>query len=263
VITMLVSTSIGAETNLVLDFFQPHVFTDDALPEGLPYRLMSPIEIAPGQKYPLVVFLHGFGERGSDNERQLGNGGPIFATDAFRTAHPAFFVAPQCPDGFIPGTEIERAWTWRLEPGAPAKIDLNKAPTPQLAAVQTLIAQLSKENPIDPDRIYLVGLSMGGYAVWELATRSPHAYAAAIPICGSGDPSHADVLTDLPIWAFHGGADDIVPPERSIEMVDAVNGAGGHAILTLYPGVGHGSWVPMFESQEAWDWLFAQHRGRK
>ena len=105
-----------------------------------------------------------------------------------------------------------------------------------------------------------MGLSMGGYATWELATRYPETYAAAAPICGSGDPTHASRLVDMPIWAFHGDADDIVPPERSREMVDAVNNAGGLAILTMYAGVGHGSWVPVFESQEVWDWLFAQRR---
>src|SRR5690606_40817944 len=114
--------------------------------------------------------------------------------------------------------------------------------------------------PTDPERVYLVGLSMGGYAVWDLATRHPDAYAAAVPICGAGDPHHAARLAHLPIWAFHGDADTVVPPERSKEVVEAIHADGGRAILTLYPGVGHGSWVPMFASQEAWDWLFAQRR---
>ncbi len=243
--------------------FAPHVFIDDSregAPFTLPYRLMRPLDEATGERYPLVVFLHGFGERGEDNWRQLLNGGPEFSEDAFRRRHPAFFVAPQCPDGVVAGTDLDRAWVRRLEVGGPAMIDLSAPPEPQLGAVHALVERLCSSEPIDRDRVYMVGLSMGGYAVWEEATRYPELYAAAAPICGSGDPKLAARLVGMPLWAFHGAVDSVVPCERSVEMVRAIDAAGGRAILTLYPGVDHGSWVPMFQSIEAWDWLFAQRR---
>lgn len=243
--------------------FHPNVNldgADTAAPFSLPYRLMRPIDETPGVRYPVVVFLHGFGERGTDNQRQLLQGGPEFSADAFRRAYPAFFIAPQCPDGVIPGTQTQRAWIHRLAPGGPASIDLQQPATPQLDAVHHLVEELCRDLPIDPDRVYLMGLSMGGYATWELATRHPGFYAAAAPICGAGDPRLAARLVDMPIWAFHGDADNVVPPQRSIEMVDAINEAGGRAILTMYPGEGHGSWVPTFKCQQVWDWLFAQRR---
>lgn len=227
----------------------------------LPYRLLPPIDPKAGERYPLVVFLHGFGERGADNERQLANGGAGLADPGFRRERRAFVVAPQCPDGIEPSTGRDRAWIFRLQPGAPATIDLDRDPTPQLAAVHALVESMCEAHAIDRDRIYLIGLSMGGYGVWELATRHPETYACAAPICGGGDAMHAARLTGMPIWAFHGDADTVVPPERSREIIDAIRVAGGTPILTEYPGVGHDSWTPTLESRHVWDWMFAQRRG--
>jgi predicted peptidase len=224
----------------------------------LPYRLLPPIDPREGERYPLIVFLHGFGERGADNERQLSNGGAVLADEAFRRERPAFVIAPQCPDGIEPSTGRDRAWIFRLQPGAPATIELDRDPTPQLAAVHALVESVCETHAIDRDRIYLMGLSMGGYAVWELAMRHPNTYAAAVPICGAGDAQHAALLAGMPIWAFHGDADTVVPPERSREVIEAIRAAGGTPILTEYPGVGHDSWTPTFQSRFVWDWMFAQ-----
>lgn len=224
-------------------------------------RLMRPTVIDEGSRYPLVVFLHGFGERGEENWRQLLNGGPEMTDPDLRTRHPAFVLAPQCPDGIEPSTGTERAWVFRLAPGERPNLNLEKPPTTQLHFVHEMVGQVCRSEPIDPDRVYVVGLSMGGYAAWELALRHPETYAAAVPICGGGDTAHAERLAGMAIWAFHGADDEVVPPERSREIVAAINAAGGRAILTEYPGVGHGSWVPAFASREMWDWLFAQRRG--
>ena len=256
--------------------FEPLVFFDKQ--EGddqpgfkLPYRLMAPDVVHPGEERPLLLFLHGFGERGDDNLRQLIHGGPMFASDAFHRRHRAFVVAPQCPAGTEPGTvsenpndppgtEAQRVWTHRLKRGVSPPIDVEREPTAQLQAVIRLVDHLIETRPIDPDRVYVAGLSMGGYATWELITRDPQRWAAAAPICGAGDPGAAERVKDLPIWVHHGDRDGAIPVARSREMVAAINAARGRVVYSEYPHVGHDSWTPTFQSRHVWDWLFAQRR---
>lgn len=263
----------------VLAAFEKGTFSTEEI--TLPYRLLRPLAIEKGaaeegaieegKTYPLVLFMHGKGERGDENQRQLIHGGKLFAAESFRQRYPAYVLAPQCPSGtepgtlskkkdVAPGTEADRVWTRLLERLKTPTIDLSQEPTIQLAAVQALVEKMRKELPIDSTRIYVCGLSMGGYATWELAARDPDLWAAAIPICGAGDPSHAGRLTRLPIWALHGGADTVIPVERSREMVRAINAAGGQVVFTEYPGVGHNSWTPTLDSRHVWDWMFSQHR---
>jgi predicted peptidase len=219
---------------------------------------MEPIKLAPDTTYPLILFLHGRGERGTDNRQHLVHGGDLFASPAFRTRHPVFVVVPQCPAGKEPTTSAERVWTSRLEPGAPARVDLDSAQTPQLDAALALVDKFIETRPVDRKRVYVVGLSMGGYAAWELAARHPQRFAAIIPICGAGDARHAHRLKRTPIWAFHGTNDEIISITHSHDMVNAVNTAGGRAILTAYAHTGHDSWTRTFETMQVWDWLFAQ-----
>ena len=113
---------------------------------------------------------------------------------------------------------------------------------------------------VDARRVYLTGLSMGGYGTWELAARQPQRFAAVVPICGGGDERQASRLSALPIWAFHGAADNVVFPIRSQKMVDAIRAAGGKIQYTQYPGVGHNSWNQAYRSDELLKWLFAQRR---
>ncbi len=249
-----------AITPEVLEAFSPGSFDDDGF--KLPYRLMSPnVEEGSDEKRPLLVFLHGFGERGDDNQRQLIHGGAMFASSDFRERHRAFVLVPQCPAGNQPGSDDPLIWSLFLRPtngSVPLGTDL--PPAPPMHAVRALVDHLVETLPIDPDRIYVSGLSMGGYATWEMAAREPDFWAAAAPICGGGNPAWGARLTKLPLWAFHGDADTAVPVERSREMIAAINSAGGQAIYTEYPGEGHGSWNPTFASRQVWDWLFAQHR---
>lgn len=261
---MLTPLSAVAEESLdqritpgVLDGFAADEFVHDGF--KLPYRLLSP-DVAEGERRPLLLFLHGFGERGEENQRQLIHGGRTFAAPEFSGRHRAFVVAPQCPAGVEPGTDEQRVWTHRLERGGSPELSADRPPTAQLAAAKALVDHLLATKPIDADRVYVCGLSMGGYATWELAMRHPDFWAAAAPICGAGDPAKAELLGSLPIWAFHGEADGVIPAERSREMVAAITAAGGRPIYSEYPGVGHDSWTPTFEARHVWDWLFAQRR---
>ncbi|MAT72445.1 MAG: phospholipase [Planctomycetaceae bacterium] len=237
--------------------FEAHTFSGEA-GETLPYRLMKPLAEGDDadQKYPLLVFLHGFGERGDDNLRQLYYLEPL-GKEELRKRHPAFVLAPQCPaENDDAGRPI--TWTARLNPGETPAADAK--PTAPMGQVIALLDKLCEELPIDRTRIYVSGLSMGGYGTWDLAARLREQVAAVAPICGGGDPGTAEKLAGLPIWAFHGGADGVVPPERSREMVAAVRAAGGTAMLTEYPGVGHDSWKPALRERLLWDWMFAQRR---
>jgi predicted peptidase len=113
---------------------------------------------------------------------------------------------------------------------------------------------------VDTQRVYITGLSMGGFATWELLQREPEKFAAAMPICGGGDLAFAGTLAHVPLWIFHGGADDTVQPKRSRDMAAALVAAGGQPIYTEYPGAGHDVWGQTYSDAKVWDWLFAQKR---
>jgi predicted peptidase len=221
------------------------VYTD-AKGHQLPYRLLKPAKIEPGQKYPLVLFLHGAGERGDNNEAQLIHGVPEFAKAKNREKYPCFLIAPQCPKG-------QRWANW-------SERKLVDQPTEPMRLVIALLAQAQKEYPIDPQRIYVTGLSMGGYGTWDLISRYPDQFAAAVPICGGGDEGQAAKIAQIPIWVFHGAKDPAVKVERSRTMVAALKKAGGHPKYTEYPDVEHDSWVPAYKDAEMMEWLFAQKK---
>jgi predicted peptidase len=130
-----------------------------------------------------------------------------------------------------------------------------------LANAIAALEQVRQDPQVDGSRIYLTGLSMGGYGSWELAMRHPTWFAAVAPICGGGDEARAAALKDLPLWAFHGTADNVVYPERTQRMIDAISAAGGKPKLTLLPGVGHNAWQPAYKIDSGLlDWMFAQRR---
>jgi predicted peptidase len=230
------------------DRFEARTFDDRGF--TLPYRLLKPKEYDAGQNYPLVVFLHGAGERGNDNTKQLVHGMNDFASDEIMAKYPAFVLAPQCPD--------DRKWVevdWTLDSHT-----LPHEPSVSLEATLKLVESLQKEFSIDKSRIYLTGLSMGGYGVWDLLARRPEEFAAAAPICAGGDPAYAARMKNVPIWAFHGDQDTVVKPKRSREMIEAIKAAGGEPKYTEYPGVGHNSWAQTYADPALYKWLFAQRR---
>ena len=195
----------------------------------LPYLLYHPDAT---KNVPLVLFLHGSGERGDDLEHVATVGLPLLLE---RLPEPAFVVAPQCPE--------EVRWTDFLD-------DLG-----------IILEDLSARYPVDPRRVYLTGLSMGGQGAWYLAAYMPERFAAVVPVCGRSNPGAAERLKDMPIRVFHGADDGVVPLNESEKMINALQAAGSQAELTVFPGVGHDSWTPAYRDPELYSWLFAQRRG--
>lgn len=216
----------------------------------LNYRLLKPKDYDPNRKYPLVLFLHGAGERGDNNQAQLVHGMNDFASDEVMEKYPAFVVAPQCPDN--------KKWV-EVDWGAMKHTAPEKA-SDSLQLSFDALAALQKEFSIDANKIYVTGLSMGGYGTWDALERRPDYFAAGAPICGGGDVGNAKKLAKLPIWAFHGDKDGAVKVERTRDMIAAIKEAGGDPKYTEYPGVGHDSWSATYRNPEFYAWLFAQAR---
>lgn len=217
----------------------------------LPYRILAPAPIEPGSRYPLVLFLHGAGERGDSNTNQLHHGGSMFRKAANRKDYPAFVVFPQCPNG---KRWVEVNW------GDSKPHQQPDEPSDPMSLVIELIPSLAKSLPVDTSRIYLMGISMGGFGVWDLAARHPDWFAAAVPICGGADNTTAPRLAKLPIWTFHGDQDNVIKVDRSRSMVAALQQAGGKPKFTEFPGVAHNSWSKAFADPELLPWLFSQKR---
>ncbi|MFM8704063.1 MAG: PHB depolymerase family esterase [Planctomycetia bacterium] len=219
------------------------------------YRLLRPEHGAgDGQsaaRHPLVLFLHGAGERGSDNAKQLNYLPTWLAEPALRRRYPCYVLAPQC--------RMDERWV--DVSGADKKSPPQLAtPTADLAAAIRALEETIARERVDLDRIYLTGLSMGGFGTWDLATRMPERFAAILPICGGGDEGVAARIVRLPTWSFHGDADRVVPVERSRSMIAAVKAAGGSPIYSELAGVGHDSWTPAYRDGFVLDWLFSQRR---
>lgn len=219
------------------------------------YQVFVPADHGPG-RLPVILFLHGSGERGDDNQLQATVGLPAYLRQHLDD-FPAVVVIPQAP--------ANSEWTGDAGPLALAALDASM-----------------KEFNGDPERVYLTGLSMGGYGTWELALQQPQRFAALVPVCGGitvdwtdarpdmqaqsvireADPFAAAArrLKDVPTWIFHGGKDDAVPPVQSRRMQAALKQAGGNVQYTEFPELGHNSWDAAYATPELWTWLFAQHR---
>ncbi len=199
------------------------------------YLLYVPPEYTKGdKKWPLVLFLHGLGESGQNLEKVKVHGPPklIAAGKDF----PFLCTSPQCPRG-----------RWWHHPD-------------RLAGLVALLDHLQETWRVNPDRVYVTGLSMGGFGTWALASHQPNRFAAIAPICGKGDPATADRIAHIPTWVFHGAKDKVVPPRHSEAMVEALKKAGGHPKLTLYPDARHDSWTRTYANPAFWKWLLAQKR---
>lgn len=191
--------------------------------DSINYRLLFP-DANPLRKYPLIIFLHGSGERGSDNEAQLKWGVEEFASSENMSLHPAIVVAPQCPAGLN--------WSNFTREKNPADTRLQPSPSKAMTLVMGLIHQLMATMPVDTNRIYITGLSMGGFGTFDAIERYPHFFAAAVPVCGGGDPTRAASIAHLPIWIFHGAEDPAVNPQYALDMVTALTKAGAHPGFT-------------------------------
>jgi len=222
--------------------------------DTLPYRILYPVDFDSSKKYPLILFLHGSGERGNDNEKQLANGGDFFLDQINQKMVKAVVIAPQCPAGGY-WASVER-----MEVDGKPEFDFTAFDEPTLAMtmVMEMIEDFRAKSWVDTDRLYVGGLSMGGMGTFDIITFQPDWFAAAFPICGGGKPEKAALYAGkTELWIFHGDKDDIVPVERSVEMYEAVKAAGGEAKLTIYPGVGHASWINAFDEPELMTWLLS------
>jgi predicted peptidase len=226
-------------------------------PDTLPYRLLLPEGYEASKKYPLVLFLHGAGERGRDNEAQLTHGGRLFLNDTVRKSFPAIVVFPQCPPNSF--------WSnvqFRMDSAGKRSFAFQEggAPTRAMAMVENLLEEVQRQYKIKSDQMYVMGLSMGGMGTFELVRRHPDLFAAAIPICGGGHPATANTLKSTKWWVFHGVKDDVVPPALSEAMVAALKTQNAPVKFTVYPEAGHDSWDNAFAEPELLPWLFAQRR---
>lgn len=219
--------------------------------EWFGYRLLKPTAATPGERYPLVLFLHGAGERGADNRVQLNYLPSWMASPENRQRYACFLIAPQCrPETF-----------WVETPRAFDRTAPRQAPGPQMQVVINILEDVLTRYPIDTQRLYLTGLSMGGYGSWDLGTRLADRWAAVAPICGGGDELYADRLVGVPVWAWHGDRDEVVPVDKSRSMIEAIRRAGGDPKYTELRGVGHDSWTPAYTAADGLlPWLFAQRK---
>ena len=208
---------------------------DDAREVSIPYLLFAPSSYADDERrWPLLLFLHGLGESGDGNLQLVKKHGPPKMVDR-EADFPFVVVSPQCPQ---PKSDFPRAW--------------------QADQLIQLVDHVAGTMRVDSSRIYVTGLSMGGYGTWRLAAKYPQRFAAVVPICGGGDIRTAERLAKLPIWCFHGAKDNVVPLAESERMVTAVQAAGGNVKLTVYPESGHDSWTETYNNRELYQWLLRQ-----
>jgi predicted peptidase len=205
----------------------------ESAPVQMDYLLYLPEDYATKDKWPLVVFLHGSGERGSDPTRLLRGGPPRMVNEG--ESFPFIIVSPQCA--------AERSW----EPDE----------------VLALIEHICGDWPVDPSQVYLMGFSMGGSGTWRIAVAAPGRFAAIVPIAGGGEPEQASRLVDVPVWAFYGGMDNAASLESSRKTVEAIKAVGGNARLTVFMHMGHGILDRVCEDPAVWDWLLAQQRAER
>lgn len=196
------------------------------------YVLFIPKALDGGKKTPTILFLHGMGERGTDNVKQTKVGLPP-AIEKRADSFPFITIIPQAVK------------TW-------------SATKPDAEHAMEILDQVSREYPVDPQRIYLTGLSMGGFGTWGLTLRYPDKFAAIAPVCGAGKPDQVSLIKHVPVWCFHGNADKVVPLQGSREMVDALKKVGAEPKYTEYPGVGHNSWDRAYNTEGLYTW-FLEH----
>ena len=221
----------------------------------LPYRFYVPEDYDPDQAYPVLLFFHGAGERGTDNQAQIvgGSGRELFKRllGKEREEYKAILIAPQCPN-----TDQWVNTPWSEGSYQQDEVALSR----MLKAALSLLAEVESQYHVDANRRYVMGVSMGGFGTWDAITRNPDLFAAAIPICGSADPSKAELIKDMPVWTFHGDADPTVPVSGTREMVAALRAVGSSVRYTEYAGYGHNVWDSAFAEPELLSWMFSQSK---
>jgi predicted peptidase len=235
ILLMALSLGHGQST----DGFEPAVYRT-ARGQTMPYRLYVPDNYNPAEKYPLVLFLHGFEALGSDNRKQIS--GLDYAGSHLWTRHECFVLAPQCPIGGV----------WALP--------LSRRPSRYLTRALELLEDVRRRYAIDPARIYATGQSLGGYGTWAAIASHPGLFAAAVPVCGGGSTRKAGSIAHVPVWAFHNTHDPIVLVHESRRMISAMRKAGGNPKYTEFPAGLHNAWDPAYKQPDLVSWVLAQRK---
>lgn len=255
-VVLLLATCSFAATAQDISLYQKKEFISS---EGdtLPYRILFPGDYNQEKRYPLILVLHGAGERGSDNEKQLTHGATLFLKEDVRKKFPAIVVFPQCAAGdYWSSVKIDRAKT-PLE----LDFDYSRPATGPLTLAMRLVEELIRTEGVDKRRVYITGLSMGGMGTFEAVHRHPDVFAAALPVCGGGDTIRYNKV-GLPFWVFHGDADAVVKVDYSRAMVKKLQELDVKVKYTEYPGVNHNSWDSAFAEPRYLKWMFAKRRAK-
>jgi predicted peptidase len=226
--------------------------------DTLRYQVLLPLSYESGKKFPLVIFLHGSGERSSDNMLQLKHGSRMFSNPVNMEKYPAIVLFPQCPTN---GNWIKEFPKRNNQGEMDWKEHSNDSIATPLLNVKELIEKYIAEDKVDPKRIYVVGLSMGGMGTFDLAARYPQLFAAAIPICGGIYPPRLkDAAKQVKFRIYHGDADQVVSSNGSRDAYLALKEFGANVTYFEFPGVEHNSWNPAFNQPDFFEWLFKQKR---
>lgn len=234
------------------DKYQKEVYDDKGF--SMPYRFLQPENISKNKKYPLVILLHGAGERGDDNEKQLVHGAAMFLNPVNREKYPSYVLIPQCPENGY--------WAYDSRPKSfmPDNMPINHPQTDELNTVENLINEIEQNYQIDKNRIYIVGISMGAMATYDFVSRHPNKFAAAVPICGTVNPKKLTTIKNTAFRIYHGDADSVVPVEGSREAYKQLKKQGVSVEYFELPGVNHPSWNTAFNNLDFMEWLFSQKR---
>ncbi len=236
--------------------YAKHVFVHDH--DSMPYRILLPLNFDPQKRYPLILFLHGSGERGNDNELQLAHGGDVFSADSIRKKYPAIVVFPQCSKESY-WANISSHYDSSMQKRV-MDFKEDSPPTKAMKLLIDLLRNLEDNYRLDKKRMYVGGLSMGGMGTFELVRRKPGTFAAAFAICGGANTATAAKMSKTAWWIFHGLKDPVVDPELSKSMAGALKLAGADVKLTLYPEDGHNSWDDAFKEPDLFKWIFSHKK---
>ena len=225
--------------------------------DTLKYRIMYPKDFSEEKQYPIVLFLHGAGERNSDNKSQLVHGSKLFSEEQNRISFPSIVIFPQCPkNDYWANATVDRS-TKPLT----LKFPLDIPPTKSLQLVMQLMTEYISKPFVKKEQIYVGGLSMGGMGTFEILSRKPEMFAAAFAICGAGNPeSTKSYATKTDLWVFHGAKDDVVNPQYSLDMVKGILKYGGKPNLSLFADDNHNSWDSAFTEPNLLPWLFSKSK---
>ena len=249
IITSVISTK-AQDTNI----YKPEKFIQGT--DTLLYRILMPENFDKTKTYPVLLFLHGAGERGNDNKAQLIHGSKLFLRPEVKAYYPAIVIFPQCPEDSywsnVKSSMVNGKRNFEFEKGG--------KPTLAMKMVMSLMEQVKDLPYTDNKRIYVGGLSMGGMGTFEILRRMRGEFAAALAVCGGDNPENVRKYKNIPLWIFHGAKDDVVPPENSQIIADALKAKKADVKFTMYPEANHNSWDQAFAEPELLSWLFSHKR---